>query len=126
MKKLLLILALMMLAVSCKTNDEKQIDEYFKNNLKDPSSFVIHKLERYNTGNENDKFYKLDYGAKNGFGAMDRETVVIEFTGDHIYNVQNFQEYELSKINDITSEAERIIDSAAAVSDQFIFDKETK
>ena len=58
---------------------------YFQKYLKDPESFKVYS-EKYEVreGGQTVK-WTLDYGAKNGWGSMDRETVEFETIYDLIY-----------------------------------------
>ena len=62
---------------------------YFNKVLKDPSSFKVYDEEYTIDGASVN--WKLDYGAKNGFGAMDREQV--EFTTSPNYISINGEMY---------------------------------
>ena len=89
----LLIAVFCLLAVSilssCEPSAVRQgrdlYKAYFNKMLKDPSSFVVYD-EKYEVS-ETNKYtveWKLDYGAKNGWGAMDRETVEFTTVGDNL------------------------------------------
>lgn len=87
MRKIVLFLLLGILCIGCgKSIEEKAIDKYYQDVLIDPKSFEIHSLK---LKKEEDylKVYELDYGAKNGFGAMSRETSIIEIIGDKVVSV---------------------------------------
>lgn len=56
---------------------------YFDKYLKDPSSFKVYD-EKYTLDGVR-VFWKLDYGAKNGFGAMDRKCVEFETSPGYIF-----------------------------------------
>lgn len=53
--------------------------EYYKKHLKDPDSFKVYE-EKYEILDDGSVQWTLDYGAKNGWGAMDRETVTFKTT----------------------------------------------
>lgn len=91
MKKLLILLALSTLFCSCEPaavkNGRKLYKDYFNYILKDPSSLIIYK-EDYQVVKEVGVKWKVDYGAKNSFGAMNRETIEFETIGKDFIKVQ--------------------------------------
>lgn len=58
---------------------------YFNKNLKDPSSFKVYNEKYTIEDNGITVNWELDYGAKNGFGAMDREQVEFTTTLDYLF-----------------------------------------
>ncbi len=87
MKKLILLFTPLLL-LSCKNEQEKAIDTYFAEHLNDPESFKIYSLKTVEDEGTMKK-YILDYGAKNGYGAMTRETVYVTVIGDEVFRVEN-------------------------------------
>jgi len=98
MRKILFLL--LFFAFSCRNSKENAaIDlckEYLGKILKDPSSLKV-----YNATATTDSEYgtewnvTLDYGAKNGFGGMDRETMTFRIVDDLILDINgksNFYE----------------------------------
>lgn len=88
MKKILYIfIALILVACNAEPthvkNGRKIYEAYFQKYLKDPSSFKVYD-EKY-TADGARVNWTLDYGAKNGWGAMDRETVTFETIGSMIF-----------------------------------------
>ena len=90
MKNILLMLAMAfpMMFVSCcdkaVSQGRETYKEYFKSILKDPDSFKVYK-ESYTKDGEYTVNWVLDYGAKNSFGAMVRETVTFETVGTSMF-----------------------------------------
>lgn len=87
MKKIALLFILALLLLSC---ENKHVSEgrnmykmYFEKYLKDPSSFKVYD-EKYTLDGVS-VHWKLDYGAKNGFGAMDREQVEFETSLGYLF-----------------------------------------
>lgn len=86
-------MAIAMLLFSCKDKLDIVIDNYYQSVLKDPSSFKIYEKEII----EDDGvkvWVKLDYGAKNGFGAMDRETEYLLIVGSEVFKTANEANFE--------------------------------
>lgn len=89
MKKILFLMAVasFFLFCNCDPSEVKRGREtykaYYEKKLKDPSSFKIYS-ESFETDGTKVKWI-LDYGAKNSYGAMSRETVEFETIGFHIY-----------------------------------------
>lgn len=91
MKKIVLIMMMFVMCfffVSCEdeavSHGRELYQEHFKEVLKDPASFVVYS-ESYT---KIDKFtvqWTLDYGAKNSFGGMVRETVKFKTCGSSIF-----------------------------------------
>ena len=90
MKKLLLsLLAIMSLALtSCEdsavANGRKLYQKHFKEVLKDPESFTVYS-EQFTKVDEYTVSWTLDYGAKNSFGGMVRETAKFRTCGGSIF-----------------------------------------
>lgn len=72
---------LLTLFCSCGQSDvyqgRKVYKAYFQKHLKDPESFKVYE-EKYEVLDEHTVRWTLDYGAKNSWGAMERETVTFE------------------------------------------------
>lgn len=87
MKKILigLICAFAMMACedSAISSGREIYQMYFKKYLKDPSSFVVYS-EKYQKESNHTVKWTIDYGAKNGFGAMTREEVSFTTTSNLI------------------------------------------
>lgn len=76
------------LFLSCEdsaiTSGRKVYEAYLKKTLKDPGSLKIYKehhykIDTYHVG------WEVDYGAKNSYGAMVRETLEFETVGSNIF-----------------------------------------
>lgn len=76
MKKIIFLLVAMVALSSCEdhkvSEGRKLWKSYLKKNLKDPSSLVIYD-EDYTEGGS--VMWTIEYGAKNSFGGMGRETL---------------------------------------------------
>lgn len=97
MKKSLLFIAVLFLFAGCKNNIDVAIDNYFNENLKDPSSLVIYKKEVVNRYSSS-CWVRLDYGARNGFGGMIRETEYFYIIGNEVMMVAS--EFEFPAMRD--------------------------
>lgn len=77
MKKIFLLFAAIFIFCSCEnryvSDGRSMYEAYFDKVLKDPSSLKIYN-ESYTVDGVSVK-WTIDYGAKNSFGAMDRQTV---------------------------------------------------
>lgn len=77
MKRLLLLFAMILTFSSCEnryvSDGRSMYEAYFDKVLKDPSSLKIYN-ESYTVDGVSVK-WTIDYGAKNSFGAMDRQTI---------------------------------------------------
>ncbi len=77
MKKILLLFASILIFCSCENryvrDGRSMYEAYFDKVLKDPSSLKIYN-ESYTVDGVSVK-WTIDYGAKNSFGAMDRQTI---------------------------------------------------
>lgn len=84
------IIILALLLASCN-GDKNKIKEHYQNTLRDPESLKIYSIEliEYSGHNNDNKKYKVDYGAKNGYGGMDRHTDYIIFYKGVIKEVRN-------------------------------------
>lgn len=86
MKKILFALLCALIFVGCENENavkgRKLYKAYYKKMLKDPSSFKVYKEEYKIDGGS--VRWTLDYGAKNGYGAMGRETESFTTTSDMI------------------------------------------
>lgn len=126
MKKISLLLVTLISFVSCKS-DETKIKDYFKETANDPSSLVIYKIEEQPSDVPGEKLYGVDYGAKNSFGGMMRDVALVRMANDTIKKVESYREKKIDEAFEkfentdfseySTSDAERIIDSAAAVTE---------
>ncbi len=80
MKNILLLFTLAFIFCSCEnryvSDGRNMYEAYFDKVLKDPSSLKIYN-EAYTVDGVSVKWV-IDYGAKNSFGAMDRQTIEIE------------------------------------------------
>ena len=88
MKKLLLLLIFPLL-IACEPSSvdvgREAYEKYFKSTLKDPESFKVYS-EKYEVAPDGYKIkWKIDYGAKNGFGGMVREKAEFYTIGKKIY-----------------------------------------
>lgn len=87
MKKVILLFILALPLFSCENRYVSEgrtlYEMYFEKYLKDPSSFKVYD-EKYTIDGAT-VHWTLDYGAKNGFGAMDREQVEFETISDYIF-----------------------------------------
>lgn len=95
MKKTLLFLACVLLFCACEPQNVKQgrkiYNKYFHHVLIDPDSFKVYS-EKYTVKeskeyNENWVEWSLDYGAKNGYGAMTRKDVKFETYKDMMIKI---------------------------------------
>lgn len=110
MKKIVLFLLLGILFIGCESSERKAVNKYYEDRLKDPSSFVVYSFKPYDKkATTTEKTYILDYGAKNGFGAMDRETAIIEFEDDKIIFVGTELEYDVRKNNELMNILNEVI-----------------
>lgn len=87
MKRLILILITTIAFIGCEF-EKAYIKEgremwkaYFQITLKDPNSLVIYE-ESYTDEGHRCVEWKVNYGAKNGFGGMVRETISFKTIGD--------------------------------------------
>lgn len=80
MKKILLLFIMIVFLCSCEnryvSDGRSMYEAYFEKVLKDPSSLKIYN-ESYTVDGVSVKWV-IDYGAKNSFGAMNRETIEFE------------------------------------------------
>lgn len=80
MKRILLLFAMILTFCSCEnryvSDGRSMYEAYFDKILKDPSSLKIYN-ESYVVDGVSVKWV-IDYGAKNSFGAMDRQTIEIK------------------------------------------------
>ena len=91
MKKALLLLFATVVMSACN-NEPKAVSEgrelyrlYFQKTLLDPESLKIYS-EKYDVDGDGIKVsWTIDYGAKNGYGAMDRETKEFTTIGDVLF-----------------------------------------
>lgn len=88
MKKLLLSLFAILALASCGDeavqSGRKAYQEHFREVLKDPESFTVYS-ESYTKENKYTVCWTLDYGARNSFGGMVRETVKFKTCGNEIF-----------------------------------------
>lgn len=98
MKKIILFLAMSLLFCACEPSavrDGRRIYKaYFDYILKDPASFVVHS-EEYEIQDGSKVHWKLDYGAKNGFGAMGRDYIEFTTFGDRMIDIDDLYGGEL-------------------------------
>lgn len=84
--RILLALMAAFLLCSCDSSEIRQgrkaYQAYFKKYLKDPESFKVYKEEYKETDKGIE--WTLDYGAKNSYGAMNRETVHFSTIGNSV------------------------------------------
>lgn len=100
MKRIFLILISALALVGCEPSDvssgRKLWKAYLNKYLKDPSSLVIHNEEYSITNNGHTVEWIIDYGAKNGFGGMGRETLKCEtIHGSLFVNGELYKKYDL-------------------------------
>lgn len=83
---------------------EQYAQNFIKDNLRDPQSFVAHKSKTVYNKNRNLYVTDLDYGAKNGFGGMVRKRCLIYVkhtavfdtiakNGKYYQSVENIEEF---------------------------------
>lgn len=96
MRKVLLILFATAFLASCDkepknvSNGRELYQLYFQKTLRDPESLKIYS-EKYSIGDDGIKVsWTIDYGAKNGFGAMDRATKEFMTIGDMLFVDDHF------------------------------------
>lgn len=80
MKNIILLILISLLFTSCKTDIERarnNYKRYFNETLKDPNSLVIYHEEATFDYYKDQYTFKVDYGAKNGYGAMTRSEITI-------------------------------------------------
>lgn len=99
MKKFIFLFLSSLFLLSCEdsavSSGRKLYEMYFEKTLKDPDSFKIYS-EKYTKDGEFTVEWELDYGAKNSFGAMVRET--IEFTTTPNFILINGKSYKKSEL----------------------------
>ena len=87
MRRLLFAISCLVILWSCEnkyvSSGRVLYKLYFDKVLKDPSSFKVYSEEYTIDGASVN--WKLDYGAKNGFGAMDREQVEFSTSPNYIF-----------------------------------------
>lgn len=91
MRKAILLLMTTVLLAACDS-EPKNVSEgrelyqlYFQKTLRDPESLKIYS-EKYEVDGDGIKVsWTIDYGAKNGYGAMDRETKEFMTIGDMLF-----------------------------------------
>lgn len=66
------------------SSGRKLYENYFKERLKDPESFTVYK-ESYTKLSEHEVEWTIDYGAKNSFGGMVRETAKFTTVGNSVF-----------------------------------------
>ena len=88
MKKFLIGLFCAIAFTSCVdsavSNGREIYQMYYKKFLKDPNSFVVYS-EKYQKDGEFAINWTIDYGAKNGYGAMTRKTENFKTIGKTIF-----------------------------------------
>lgn len=104
MKNLLLpALAFLICFSSCKEPSKKEETrediairigtDYLKGTLKDPESLKIYKAFTKSSRRNMLESIFIDYGAKNGFGGMVRNFVVLDIYGNEVTRTRTLQEY---------------------------------
>lgn len=104
MRKSLMILAATTLLTACSKEPKSVVEGrelyqlYFQKTLRDPASLKIYS-EKYEINDKGTEIsWTIDYGAKNGYGAMDRATKEFKTIGDilfvdkHFINKEHLQE----------------------------------
>jgi hypothetical protein len=88
MRKLLFIILAALALTSCEdsavANGRKLYEKHYREVLKDPESFKVYS-EQYTKIDEYTVSWTLDYGAKNSFGGMVRETAKFKTCGSSIF-----------------------------------------
>lgn len=88
MNKTLLKIASVLLLCSCEPSSVRQgrklYEKYYQKTLKDPGSFEVYK-EQYTRDGDYKVNWTLDWGAKNSYGAMDRQTDNFTTVGSSIF-----------------------------------------
>lgn len=87
MRKVVVLFLLLLPLTSCEdakiSSGRELYYMYFKEMLRDPSSFVVYKETFSKNGAEVE--WKIEYGAKNGFGGMVKEEAEFSTIGDALY-----------------------------------------
>lgn len=93
MKKVILLFVIFSIGfslMSCEpenvTKGRKVYMEYFNSTLRDPESLKIYS-EKVKKIDDYQYIFIVDYGAKNGYGAMNRKTITFETLGNHLTSV---------------------------------------
>lgn len=71
----------------CNTREQRAKDAvktYLKKTLRDPESLKIYSIETQKKDNDVTYIVTVDYGAKNGFGGMERKTDQFTVIGDEV------------------------------------------
>jgi hypothetical protein len=96
LKSSLTILLLACLLISCESKNisegRKAYKKYLNKVLKDPSSLKIYSeliTSDQSLDNSTSATFVIDYGSKNSYGAMTRETVTIHTFGSGLVMVDN-------------------------------------
>lgn len=99
MKKVLFLLAIAFALTGCEENPvstgRSLYKAYLKRFMKDPSSLVIYNESYIKNGYEIK--WTIDYGGKNGFGGMTRETLEVKtlngiiFTENGVYTLKDLK-----------------------------------
>jgi len=91
MRKALLILFATVAMAACN-NEPKAVSDgrelyklYFQKTLRDPESLKIYNEKYEVDGKGIEVSWTIDYGAKNGYGAMDRATKEFTTIGDMLF-----------------------------------------
>ena len=91
MRKTLMILAATAFLTACNKEPKSVVEGrelyklYLQKTLRDPASLKIYD-EKYKINDKGTEVsWTIDYGAKNGFGAMDRATKEITTIGDMLF-----------------------------------------
>ncbi|TXD47354.1 hypothetical protein [Polaribacter sp. IC073] len=83
-KTLLIVLMTSVFLMSCDSSSvsscKREYKSYLKKTLKDPSSLIVYS-ERITRDDKYHAIIKVDYGAKNSYGAYTRKTSVFQYVG---------------------------------------------
>lgn len=98
MKKLILLLACGLLFASCAPKEVREgrkiYKAYFEYILKDPSSLEIYR-EEYEIIEDSKVHWEINYGAKNSYGGMVRNTIGFTTLGDRMIDLDDLYGGEL-------------------------------
>lgn len=111
MRKLIILFLILQALISCDSRNVRDgrnaYKEYLSKTLKDPSSLIIHdetfSLPQGSEGLE--VVFTVDYGAKNSYGAMSRETIVFRTIGNSIFEINGKRHYDELNIDNDHSDA---------------------
>ena len=90
MRKIVVFIICTLLLCACDPapvrNGRKIYERYYRKVLNDPESFKVYS-EHYNVVDGTEVQWTLDYGAKNGYGAMVRKTVTFTTLGEYYITI---------------------------------------